>query len=84
VMAVTSGQPGQGKFLFQRLEDAQPFFLAAGMANCHSLAVHPNGRRLVVSGTNANSSGNGRQLGQNKEYPGNFSPLHVWELPAVK
>jgi len=82
VMAVTSGQPGSGKLLFQRLEDAQPFFTSAGMANCHALAVHPNGRRLVVSATNANSNGNGRVKGANKEYPGNWSPLHVWEMPA--
>jgi WD40 repeat protein len=80
VMVVTSGQPGSGKLLFSRLEDAQPFFTAA-MANCHSLAVHPDGSRLIVSATNANSSGNGRVKGENKEYPGNFSPLHVWELP---
>ncbi len=84
VMAVTSGQPGSGKLLFQRLEDAQPFFLSTGMANCHALAVHPNSKRLIVSATNANSNGNGRVKGANKEYPGNFSPLHVWEIPAGK
>ncbi|HKI32213.1 MAG TPA: WD40 repeat domain-containing protein [Gemmataceae bacterium] len=81
VMAVTSGQPGQGKFFFQRPEDAQPFFVTTKMANCHALAVHPNGTRLAVAATNANSNGNGRRLGPNKEYPDNWSPVHVWDVP---
>jgi WD40 repeat protein len=80
VMAVTSGQPGSGKLLFQRPGAAQPFFLSTKMANCHSLAVHPNEKRLIVSATNGGSSGNGRQLGKNKEYPDNWSPLHSWEM----
>jgi hypothetical protein len=80
VMAVTSGQPGQGKLFFHRPGEAQPFFTTAKMANCHSLAVHPNGTRLVVSATNANSSGNGRPLTKAKEYPGNTSPLYFWEV----
>jgi hypothetical protein len=82
-MAVTSGQPGQGKLLFQVPSAAQPFFQAA-RANCHSLAVHPDGRRLVVCATNANSAGNGRRIGKGSEYPGNFSPLLTWEMPAAK
>lgn len=81
VMGVSSGQPGQGKLFFHRPEDAQPFFTAP-LANAHALAVHPDGKRLVVSATNANSSGNGRQLGKDKAYPGNFSPLHVFDFPA--
>ena len=31
---------------------------------------------------NANSAGNGRVLGKAKEYPGNASPLFVWDLPT--
>jgi len=80
VMAVTSGNPGAGKFFFHQPGDAAPFFLHTGLPNCQSLAVHPNGNRLVVASTNAGSNGNGRQL-RNGEYPGNFSPLHVWEIP---
>jgi len=80
VMAVTSGNPGTGKLFFQRPEDDKPFFLVA-KPNCHSLAPHPNGQRLVVSATNANSAGNGR-VGSGKEYPGNWSPLFVWALPG--
>ena len=81
VMGVSSGQPGQGKLFFHRPEDAQPFF-AAPLPNAHSLAVHPIGKRLVVSATNANSAGNGRQIGKDKEYPGNGSPLHVFDFGA--
>jgi hypothetical protein len=78
--AVTSGQPGQGKLLFLRPDEPQPFF-AQALPNLHSLTVH--GRRVVVSATNANSSGNGRVIGKDKtEYPGNHSPLHVFELPG--
>jgi WD40 repeat protein len=80
VMAVTSGQPGAGKLFFHRPGEAKPFFLAAGMANCHSLAVRPDGKGLVVSATNANSAGNGRLVGKDKSYPSNTSPLHVWRL----
>lgn len=80
VMAVTSGQPGQGRLLFHRPGEAGPFFAATKMANCHSLAARPDGARLVVSATSANSSGNGRNLNAKKEYPSNTSPLVVWEM----
>jgi hypothetical protein len=50
------------------------------MPNCHALAAHPDGKRVVVAATNANSSGNGRNLTKEKAYPGNTSPLHVWQL----
>jgi WD40 repeat protein len=82
-MMVTSGQPGAGKLHFHRPGDAKPFFTQAKMANCHSLAVHPGGKRLVVSATNRGSNGNGRRLTKDREYPGNYSPLHVWDLPAA-
>jgi WD40 repeat protein len=78
VMAVHSGQPGQGKFFCKRPSDAQPHF-AQALPNPHSFAFH--GQRVIVSATNANSSGNGR-VGGKGEYPGNYSPLHVLELPS--
>jgi WD40 repeat protein len=81
LMAVTSGNPGTGKFFFMRPEDKAPFFLHTKLANCHALDIHPDGRRLVVSATNANSNGNGRKIGKGTEYPGNWSPIHFWELP---
>jgi WD40 repeat protein len=77
VMGVSSGQPGNGKLFFINPGDKEPFFMTA-MPNCHSLALHPNGSRLAVSATNANSAGNGRPLNANKEYPGNFTPIHIW------
>ena len=79
-MAVASGNPGSGKLFFARAEDKEPFYVTTKMANCHSLAVHPDGRQLAVAGTNTGSNGNGRLLGKNKEYPGNFSPLHLFDL----
>lgn len=80
LMAVTSGQPGQGKLVFQRPGEAQPFVTQA-IPNPHSLTFH--GKRVIVAATNANSSGNGRVKGKGaNDYPGNFSPLHVFELPG--
>lgn len=79
VMAVTSGNPGTGKFFFYRPGEERPFFLHTRMANCHSLAVHPEGNRLLVAATNTGSNGNGRRL-RNGEYPGNYSPLYLWNI----
>jgi WD40 repeat protein len=81
LMAVSSGNPGTGKFFFIQPGAAQPFFLWTRMPNCQALDVHPDGRRLVVSATNANSNGNGRRIGKATEHPGNWSPLHFWALP---
>ena len=83
VMGVTSGQPGNGKFFFQRPEDAQPFFITKAMQNCHSLAPDPTGQRLAVIAS-AGNFGNGRQLDANKQYPGGWSPVVIWQLPAGK
>lgn len=79
-MAVTSGQPGQGKVFFWKPGDAQPFF-AAAKPNCHSLDLSPDGATLAVSATNANSSGNGRAKGV--EYAANSSPVYFWHLPPA-
>lgn len=81
VMAVTSGQPGNGRLLFWSPGDPAPFFMKTEMANCHALAVHPGGRRLAVCATNAGSNGNGRRLDEDGEYRGNRSPIHLWDLP---
>jgi WD40 repeat protein len=82
VMAVTSGNPGTGRLFFHRPADREPFFQSTRMPNCHSLGVHPDNRRLAVVATNAGSNGNGRPV-RNGEYPGNFSPLHLWEIPPA-
>ncbi|HQU41332.1 MAG: hypothetical protein B7Z73_01400 [Planctomycetia bacterium 21-64-5] len=79
-MAVTSGQPGNGKLLFHSPGMEQPFFVATNMANCHALAPHPDGDRLAIAATNGGNNGNGRRLNDNREYPGNFTPIHLWSL----
>lgn len=81
LMAVSSGNPGTGRFFFHRPGEPNPFFQTTQMPNCHSLALHPNGRRMVVAATNTGSNGNGRPL-RDGAYPGNFSPLHIWEMAA--
>lgn len=79
LMGVSSGQPGNGRLFFLQLEAATPF-LSLPIPNSHSLAARPGGSLLVVIATNGNSGGNGRNLGKNKEYPGNYSPLHVFKM----
>lgn len=83
VMAVTSGLPGIGKLFFFVPGVDQPFFTSS-LPNCHSLSLHPNGQRLVVSSTNGGSNGNGRNIGKGTEYPGNFSPLHILDMTPKK
>lgn len=80
LMCTVSGNPGVGKLIFRRPEDAAPFYTGSKWANLHSLSAHPNGRRLAVAGTNANSNGNGR-LKKNGEYPANWSPVWLLDLP---
>lgn len=80
--AVTSGNPGSGRFCFIRPPASEPFFVTTKMANCHSLAPHPNRRCYAVTATNGGSNGNGRNLDKNGQYPGNWSPVHLWDLPA--
>ncbi len=83
LIAVTSGQPGSGKLAFLRPGAKEPFHTReTGLPNCHSVALHPDQRRFVVTSTNAGSNGNGRRLTKDGEYPGNTSPLHFFEIPA--
>lgn len=84
LMATISGNPGVGKLLFQRIEDNAPFFETTKMPNCHSIAMHPNHEQLAVVATNGGSNGNGRNVDKDGKYPGNFSPIHLWKLPAVQ
>ncbi len=81
-MTVTSGQPGRGQFAFHRLGEEKPFWISTKLSNCHSLALHPGQRQVVVAATNRNSQGNGAVKDKKTgEYLGNYSPLHVFELP---
>ncbi|MBX3397968.1 MAG: hypothetical protein KF873_04435 [Gemmataceae bacterium] len=78
--AVTSGQPGQGKFLLFEPPTATPAFVSTKMPNCHSVDIHPDGKQIATSATNANSSGNGRVKGKAGEYPENSSPIQYWDI----
>jgi len=82
LMVTISGNPGTGKLAFRRLEDDAPFFETTKMPNCHSVTLHPNQQRLAVAATNGGSNGNGRNLDKSGKYPGNFSPIHLWNFPA--
>lgn len=79
-IAVTNGGPGQGKIVMQRVADKEPFLLHTKIANVQSLTLSPDGKQLAVSGTNAGSNGNGRNLDKEGKYPGNRSPIHVFAL----
>ncbi len=83
VVGTTSGQPGQGKFFFWKPGEAAAFFTGGKHPNCHSVALHPDGTKLAVSATNANSSGNGRVKGATGDYPANSSPIQLWSVPKV-
>lgn len=81
LMAAISGNPGTGKLIFRRLDDKEAFFTHTAIANCHSLSLHPNGSRLAVAGTNGGSNGNGKVVDKDGEYKGNWSPIHILDLP---
>ena len=79
-VAVTSGTPGAGQLLIFRLDADEPDFKYTKMSNCHSVALHPAGKTVVVSATNRNSQGNGAVRDKEGTYLGNSSPLHEFEL----
>lgn len=82
LMAATSGSPGSGMLMLFRAEEKEPFHVSTKMANCHSIALHPDGKRFVITSTNRDSNGNGRRLTKDGEYANNSSPLHWFELPG--
>lgn len=82
VMGTTSGQPGQGKVFFWK-PGAEPPFFSVAKPNVHSIALSPNGQLMAAAMTNANSSGNGRPKGPGGEYPANFSPIQLWQMPKI-
>ncbi len=81
LMAVTSGTPGRGKLVFWKLGDEKPFFETKTMQNCHSLSPRGDGFGLAVVSTSRGSNGNGRKLDKDGNYAGNFSPIHILEMP---
>jgi WD40 repeat protein len=78
-LGVVSGQPGKGKFFLLKPGESEPFFTSKGLANCHSVAMHPNGVRFAVI-ANAGTSGQQRSKAREGIYPGNTSPIHVLDL----
>lgn len=80
-LTVTSGPPGTGRLFLHTLAE-QPFYQTSDMYNCHSVALHPDGRRFVVTATNKRSQGNGAVKDKMGHYLGNSSPIHLFELPG--
>ncbi len=83
LIVVTSGQPGNGKILFLRPGEKEPFFTHTAVANVHSVTLHPDGKRFAVVAMNKASNGNGRPKTADGSYPGNTSPVHLFEIPAA-
>jgi len=81
-IAVTSGSPGSGLVMLLRPDVPEPFHVHTALPNCHAVALHPDGKRFLVTSTNRDSNGNGRRLGTDGEYGNNSSPLHWFELTA--
>jgi WD40 repeat protein len=77
-IGVTSGQPGRGGVFVQRPGEPQPV-LRHPLPNCHSVAVAPDGRRIAVL-ANAGTYGQQKSMAREGVYPGNTSPIHLFEL----
>ena len=80
LVAVSSGVTGNGRIFAVQPDGEKPFYSHTKIANCHAVALHPDGRRYAVTATNRNSNGNGRRLDKEGKYPGNVSPVHLFEL----
>ena len=81
-MGVCSGQPGRGRFFLHRSSADAPFCQnPAPLANCHSVALHPGGRQVAVL-ANEGTYGQQKSMAREGIYPGNTSPVHLFELPA--
>ncbi len=79
-VGVCSGQPGRGRFFFHRTGEPQPFFTGdKQMPNCHSIALHPSGERCAVI-SNAGIAGQQKSKAREGIYPGNASPIHIFDL----
>jgi len=79
LMAVSAGTPGSGMLFLTNPADPEPFHVNTQMANCHALALHPEGKHFVVTSTNRDSNGNGKSLAKDGQYKTNSSPLHLFE-----
>ena len=79
-ICAASGQPGKGKFFFQRTGEASPFFVNPKLPNCHSVALHPNQVRMAII-SNGGTFGQQKSMAREGNYPGNYSPINIWDLP---
>ncbi|HUE72950.1 MAG TPA: hypothetical protein VMP01_18840 [Pirellulaceae bacterium] len=79
VSLITFGTPGQGQLLYLKPGEDKPFFTKK-LTNPHSLAWHPDGKRLAIAATNSGSNGNGRPLDKDGKYKGNSSPIQLFAL----
>ncbi len=69
--------------MFLRPGEKEPFFTHTAVANVHSVTLHPDGKRFAVAAMNKASNGNGRPKTADGSYPGNTSPVHLFEIPAA-
>lgn len=83
LLCATSGVTAGGKTWMVRPGEDEPFFENTKIVNIHSVALHPDNRRFLLTSTNRTSNGNGRRLDKEGNYVGNHSPVHVFELPGA-
>ncbi|MEZ6057263.1 MAG: WD40 repeat domain-containing protein [Planctomycetaceae bacterium] len=80
LLVVTSGSPGTGQVLCVDPGSGSVLLTEKKLANCHGVSLSSDGRHCVVTATNKGSNGNGRRLDDTGEYPGNWSPIHLFEI----
>ena len=76
----TSGQPGKGQFLLLRPDEDKPYYINTKVANCHSIALHPDNRTAVAATINPRNQGNGAVRDKEGNYLGNWTPLYIFDL----
>lgn len=82
LICASSGVTGRGTHFFIHPGEEQPFYNHTKIANIHAVALHPEGKHFALTGTNRGSNGNGRRLDKEGNYVGNYSPIHIFALPA--
>jgi hypothetical protein len=81
-LGVTSGQPGEGQFFMLSPGETAPFFTTKH-ANCHSIDIHPDGKRIAFV-SNAGIAGQRPSKAKEGDYEGNWSPINLWQLSGDK
>ena len=82
LICASSGVTGRGTHFFIKPGAEEPFYNNTKIANIHAVALHPDGKQFALTSTNRASNGNGRRLDKEGNYVGNYSPVHVMQLPA--